>query len=287
MAHTNEERMIEVGPHRVAYRRTGTGPDLLWLHGWPLHGGTWRNITPHLEADYTCHVIDLPGTGNTRSAPGTRLAVDLNLGTVLGVIDALGLKRYGLIGNNSGGMLAREIAAKRVEQVSALVITGSEIPGHASGEIKRLKLLSRLPGIGPVLSVMLRNRWLRRSRLGLSTCFMDMRASDGDFAETMLEPFRHRQVRDGQLELLRNFDTSHVDVLFDVHPLITAPTLMVWGGRDPFFPVRKAQAMAEQFGGAVRFEVIPDAKLLVHEEHPARFAELTKDFLAEVQPVAP
>lgn len=39
--------------------------------------------------------------------------------------------------------------------------------------------------------------------------------------------------------------------------------------------------MAEQFGGEVTFEVIPNAKLLVHEEHPERFAELTRSFLLD------
>jgi len=236
---------------------------------------------PKLSTDFTCHVIDLPGTGDTETTPGTRLAIDLNTAVVLQVIDVLGVDRYAVVGNDSGGLIAREIAAERPEQVSAVVITGSEIPGHASTQIKRLKRLVRLPGVVSVTSFVLRNRWLRRSPLGLSDCFADMTASDGDFAAAMLEPFRDRRTMDRQLELLRTFDLHHVDGLFDVHPKITAPTLMVWGESDPYFPVAKAREMAPQFGGEVTFEVIPEAKLLVHEEHPARFAELTRSFLKQ------
>lgn len=272
--------MIDVGDHQVAHRKLGSGPDLLFLHGWPLHGGTWRNIVPRLAADYTCHVIDLPGTGDTRSAPGSRLALDANLDTVLAVIDQLRLEQYGLIGNDSGGLLAREIAAERVSQVNALVVTGSEIPGHVPAQIVRLKQLVRLPGITPLVSFTLRNRWLRRGPVGLGDCFADMKASDGDFAEAMLDPLADLKAMDDQLELLRTFDPGHVDVLFDLHPIITAPTLMIWGESDPYFPVKKARAMAEQFGGSVQLEVIPNAKLLVHEEHPEKFATLTAEFLA-------
>jgi len=279
--------MIEVDGHRIAHRQVGTGPDVLFIHGWPLHGGTWRNIVPHLAEEFTCHVIDLPGTGDTTSTPGTRLALELNTDVVLQVIDALALERYAVVGNDSGGMVARGVAAARPEQVEAVVIAGSEIPGHVPRQIERLKILMRLPGIVAMTSLTLRNRWLRRSPLGLVDCFSDMAASDGDFAEIMLEPLRDRRTMDRQLELLRTFEPSQVDVMFDVHHKITAPTLMIWGDGDPYFPVAKAREMAPQFGGAVVFKVVDDAKLFVHEEHPARFAELTGSFLADTNTGAP
>lgn len=278
---TSPMRMIDVDGHRIAHRQTGSGPDVLFLHGWPLHGGTWRNIVPELAADFTCHVIDLPGTGDTVSTPGTRLALDLNERVVLQVIGALGLDRFAVVGNDSGGIIAREVAATRPDQVSAVVIAGSEIPGHIPKQIVKLKKLIALPGSVPITSFTLRNRWLRRSKFGLVDCFADMAASDGDFATAMLDPFRDRQVMDRQLELLRTYDPSSVDELFDVHPKVTAPTLMIWGDSDPYFPVTKAREMAKQFGGDVTFEVIADAKLFVHEEHPARFAELTRSFLSQ------
>ena len=59
------------------------------------------------------------------------------------------------------------------------------------------------------------------------------------------------------------------------------PTLLVWGEEDPFFQVEKARAMANEFGGPTEFVTIADCKLLVHEEYPERFAELTTAFLAQ------
>ena len=56
---------------------------------------------------------------------------------------------------------------------------------------------------------------------------------------------------------------------------------LIWGEDDPFFPVDSARAMTSQLAGPTQFEVVPNAKLLVHEEHPQRFAELSRQFLGE------
>ena len=37
--------------------------------------------------------------------------------------------------------------------------------------------------------------------------------------------------------------------------------------------------MVDSFGGPVSFEVIAKARLLAYEEHPERFAALTRSFL--------
>ena len=46
-----------------AYRRVGVGPDVLFVHGWPVSGATFRTLLPHLVDHVTCHVVDLPGAG--------------------------------------------------------------------------------------------------------------------------------------------------------------------------------------------------------------------------------
>ena len=42
-------RHIDVVEGRVAYRRVGTGPDVLFVHGWPVSGATFRYLLPYLS----------------------------------------------------------------------------------------------------------------------------------------------------------------------------------------------------------------------------------------------
>lgn len=41
----------------------GSGPELVLLHGWGLHGGIWEGIKHYLAQHFTLHIVDLPGYG--------------------------------------------------------------------------------------------------------------------------------------------------------------------------------------------------------------------------------
>ena len=44
---------------------SGSGPDLVLLHGWAMHGGIFAPLTPLLAAHFRVHVVDLPGHGRS------------------------------------------------------------------------------------------------------------------------------------------------------------------------------------------------------------------------------
>jgi pimeloyl-[acyl-carrier protein] methyl ester esterase len=41
----------------------GSGPPLVMLHGWAMHGGIFEPLIARLETNFTLHVVDLPGHG--------------------------------------------------------------------------------------------------------------------------------------------------------------------------------------------------------------------------------
>jgi pimeloyl-ACP methyl ester carboxylesterase len=60
------DRMIDLGHSQLPYWRIGHGPDVVFVHGWPLHAGTWRAVVAELAPDHCCHLIDLPGAGQSQ-----------------------------------------------------------------------------------------------------------------------------------------------------------------------------------------------------------------------------
>jgi pimeloyl-ACP methyl ester carboxylesterase len=64
---------------------------------------------------------------------------------------------------------------------------------------------------------------------------------------------------------------KHVADLRGVHRRLDVPVQLVWGDKDPFFPVARAKAMVAEFPDA-RIEVIEGAGLFSHEERPADVA---------------
>ncbi|HET9157488.1 MAG TPA: alpha/beta hydrolase, partial [Myxococcaceae bacterium] len=250
---SSPDSFLELPSGRVATWRFGSGPDLIAIHGWPLHAATWRTVLPRLSQHYTVHLLDLPGSGLT-DWPG---AVDLEIcaQVVRELVDRLGTRRYGLLAHDSGGAIAR-LAGAGDERLAALVLGNTEIPGHHPPLLLAYVVAARLGLAGVLLKTILGGP-LRTTNLGVGSLFTDPAYAGGEFGELFLGPLADRRVRESQLRMLRSVDFDLVDALAEVHRRIHAPTLCIWGPDDPFFPVAKARAMLPQFAGTAELVEIP------------------------------
>ena len=272
---------IDVGAASLAYRRSGTGPDVVFIHGWPLHGETWRAIVPRLASRFTCHVIDLPGTGTSVWSESTPITLRAHAAAVVRAVEALGLSTVGFVAHDSGAAIARLAAAELGARCFGLVLGNTEIPGYRPPALVAFVKLARIPGGWKLLPWLLRSRSLRRSGLGFGGCFHDRRLIGGEFTELFVEPLlRSPHAAEGQLALVRQFDWRVIDELAATHARITAPVSLIWGVDDPWFPLARARGMVEQFPGGAELVEMPDGKLFIHEERPAEWAEHAGRFLA-------
>ena len=274
-------QFLDIGTAQVAHYAIGPddAPPLLFVHGWPLHAATWRKVVPFFAADFRCHLIDLPGTGQTHSDNGATVSIDGHTETLRRVVKALGLTRYALVAHDSGGAFCRYLAEGN-DDVTALVLANTEIPNWHPPLIPLLMKLCRLPGALWAYTRELKIDSVKKSKLGFGGCFVDTALIDGAFDELFVQPMiDDASVRKGQARLLRDFDLDQLDGLDKVHARITANTLLLWGDRDRFFPLDQARALPSQFGGACSLEVIEGTRLLPHEEKPAEFAERALTFL--------
>lgn len=60
---------VEVGGQRIAYQRSGEGPPLVLLHGWPLNWREWRRQVDALSDEFTVVAWDAPGAGRSSDPP--------------------------------------------------------------------------------------------------------------------------------------------------------------------------------------------------------------------------
>ena len=277
--------LVDAGESSLAHRVVGQGPDVVLVHGWPLHSMTWRHVVSVLAKHFCCHVFDMPGAGDTKVTAATRFRVDTHAQALRRAIDAVGIERLALVGHDSGSAIARYVAAALGERVWANVVSGSEIPKHHPLLLKVLLTLGMLPGGAAAMRTTLASPTLRRSIFGWGACFHDVSRAEGEFHQLFGEPLvsDERAFR-GQMGLAAEFDWALVDGLEGAHARITGPTLLLWGDRDPYFPAAKARAMGSQFAGGAKFVSYPDARLFVHEEHPERFAAEVASFLTPLAP---
>lgn len=269
-----------IGPTRYAWRKFGSGPALVLIHGFPLSGFTWRKLLPELSQKFTCYVPDTPGLGETEWTGQADFTWHGQARGFKALIDHWGLPRYHLLAHDSGGTFARCLALADTERVSRLALINTEMPGHRPPWIQLYQALMFVPGSLAGFGLLLRSRMFLRSGMGFGGCFTDLALIDGDFHEQVVAPLLREPRRMEGLRLnLRELKWDVVDSFAQDHARLAMPVQLIWGVDDPTFPLASARAMLRQLPKASLTE-IPGAKLLPHEEKPAQVARAVLKFLA-------
>lgn len=264
-------RYLSVNGGELAYRRVGTGPDVLFFHGWPVSSATYRHLVPLLSSQVTCHFIDFLGAGQSRFRRSSEISMVAHIDSARSAPALLGLQEFSVVGHDSGGLIARHAFADH-PGLRSMVLLNTEQPHGIAWPFRQLLLLGKLPGIGHLLAWALNQRRLRRTGPLLGGCFADLDLLDGEFEEFFLTPLREDSERRWAAGRgAATFDTSLVKELIDVHERIRVPVQLIWGDGDPFFPLHWAESMVGTFENA-RLHVVSGAKLFCHEERPEEVA---------------
>jgi pimeloyl-ACP methyl ester carboxylesterase len=93
----------------LAHDRTGSGEPLLLLHGIGSRRQVWAPVVPALAAEHEVIAVDLPGFGASAPLAGTTDIVAL-VDAVEAFAGELGLDRWHVAGNSTGGGVALELA---------------------------------------------------------------------------------------------------------------------------------------------------------------------------------
>ncbi|MGW4566522.1 alpha/beta fold hydrolase [Streptomyces sp. NPDC004561] len=105
----------------------GEGPPLLLIHGWPETWYAWRLVMPALAKHFTVVAVDQRGIGLTdkpRTGYDTRtLARDM-----VALMDALGHRRFAVVGHDTGMPIAYALAADHRDRVARLAVAEAFLP---------------------------------------------------------------------------------------------------------------------------------------------------------------
>jgi pimeloyl-ACP methyl ester carboxylesterase len=123
---TFTSRYVDTGQLRLHAVIGGEGPPLLLVHGWPETWYAWRLLMPALARDFEVIAVDQRGIGlSDKPASGYdtgTLADDL-----VALMDALGHRRFALVGHDTGFAISYALAADHPDRVDRVAL--AEIPG--------------------------------------------------------------------------------------------------------------------------------------------------------------
>jgi pimeloyl-ACP methyl ester carboxylesterase len=139
-------RVIESGPARE--------DAVLLAHGWGGSVYTFAELLPALSvAGYRVVSFDLPGHGlSDKPVDETRYTTRMFSDALLAVADAVGARRFALVGHSMGGSLGLDLATRGERRLTSLVLINSvgiaRVPMIAVTKLLSPKLVDRwLPAI--------------------------------------------------------------------------------------------------------------------------------------------
>jgi pimeloyl-ACP methyl ester carboxylesterase len=201
--------LFEVNGIQLHYEIHGDGEPLLWLHGFMGCGSDWRYVFAEPPASHRLIAPDLRGHGASTHSSGSyshrQCAQD-----ILALLDHLGLSKVKAIGISGGGIVLLHMAIAAPSRVSAMVIVSA-------------------PPYFPAQARVFQKQF-----------------SEASLSDAELTRMRERHKQPGQLQRLfaiaRAFADSYDDVNFTPPLLSTidAECLIVFGDRDPLYPVALA-----------------------------------------------
>jgi 2-hydroxy-6-oxonona-2,4-dienedioate hydrolase len=259
-------RAVQAGPE--------DGEHIVFLHGTSGHLEAFvRNLPAHAR-QYRCHAIDMLGHGYT-GKPDYPYDIPRYVEHLLGYLDAVGAQRAHLVGESLGGWVAAWTASEHPERVASLQLLcmgGTKVNPEV---MERLKKSTTAAALGS-------DRDLTRQRLRL--LWADWDEEFGEELTDVRYAIYHRpefQKNLHNLLSLQEFEARERNLLRpDRMAQITAPTLVVWGNKNPFGQVPEATAIAGAIRGA-RLEVFTECGHWPQHEQAGRYNELSLAFLAK------
>ena len=265
---------MKITAQALRVRQSGSGPPLLFVHGFLGGSFCWRLNTPAFVPHFTVITVDLPGHGPADAPLDCECSMRAHSQRLVQWIGEQNFDHLDVIASSWGGAIAM-LAASQSRIVRSLVLAAPVNPWSAFGH-ERIHFFSSAFG-GFLLRCGLPFSG-RIHRIGVERMYGDVsRMPPGSvegYRESLLQKGRAHNI----LSALRNWDKD-VEVLRRAIPQVQARTLLIWGSRDGAVdprscaPLQKALPHCES-------AIIPGAGHLPFEETPEEFNRLALEFLS-------
>ncbi len=266
---------------RLAYATAGKGPPIVKASNWLSHleydwrSPVWRPFLEQLARRRTVIRYDERGCGLSDWSVGD-LSFETWVRDLEAVADAVGLKRFPLLGISQGGPIAIAYAVRHPDRVSHLVLYGA----YARGMLKRDPTPLQVEEAATLISLV-RVGWGRENP-AFRQVFTSMFIPDGTPAQ--LRWFNDLQrVSTSPENAARLIAEFHQIDVRDLATKVSVPTLVLHARSDARIPYEEGRLLATLIPGA-RFVTLESRNHLLLEGEPAlrQFMEEVDDFFDTV-----
>jgi pimeloyl-ACP methyl ester carboxylesterase len=247
------KRLALAGVERQIFvMRTGSGPDLTMLHGFPSSSHDWAKVTPALAERHTVLAPDFLGFGASDKPRDHTYSLVEQADLIEGSWDQAGVDSTAIAAHDYGVSIAQELLARRaegalrVDLTSVTFLNGGIYPGLHHPEPTQLALLD--PEHGPAISAAI-------DEALFSAALAPTFAPGFDAAEDTAAIWGSTSRDEGQriMHLLIHYMTDrerHSERWTGALERTDVPLAFVWGMLDPVSGAHMAERIRERLPAA-------------------------------------
>jgi pimeloyl-ACP methyl ester carboxylesterase len=247
------------------------GEPVLFLHGFPETRHMWRHQIEALgERGFRAVAPDQRGySSGARPSEQSAYATELLVADALGLMDALGHRRFHLVGHDWGGQLSWLIAAHHPARLITLSVLSRPHPAAFARAMKEDNEQFNRSGHHRAFretDAVTRMRAAKLKPLREALLRQGVPAADTDVYMTQL-------MEEGAIEGAMNWYRAS-GIAASETPRIAIATLYAWGTQDATVGRRAAELTREYVTGPYRFVEIEGAGHFVVDQEPERINAL-------------
>jgi len=262
-------RFVDTPHGRIAYVERGRGPVVLFVHGALLNGYQWRHQLSGLSDLRRVIALDVLGMGHTEVRPGQPLGLPDQAAMFRAFLDALDIAEVDLVGNDSGGGAAQVFAARNPGRVRTLALTNCEVDDFDDANEAFLKFRNGLASGGLVKALQAAPGRPEVGRKAFAAAYQRPDELSDDAIRTYVAPLVASpaciDLVLGYFAALTKRDLIAIRAELMAVP---APTLVLWGNADGFFPMAMAHWLRDHLARVTEVVELDGARVFWPEEHP-------------------
>jgi pimeloyl-ACP methyl ester carboxylesterase len=222
----------------ISYKRSGSGPPLILVHGTTASHKRWESITPRFEPFFTVIAMDRRGRGESGDGPDYNLQREAE--DIAALADALE-EPSAVFGHSYGGLCSLE-AALLTDNISKLILYEAPLPSdeplYPPGVPERMQEEIERGELEAALEIMIREV---------------VKMPDEEFEMYRKLPMWQERIqiaptipREMEIELSYTFDPDRLSE-------VTIPVMLLTGGDSPPFFQKTTQML---------HDVLPDSRIV-------------------------
>jgi 3-oxoadipate enol-lactonase len=247
----------------------GDKPPVVFLHGFLFDSTMFDGVIAELKTDYRCIAVDTRSFGQTEW-DGEAFTLYDTAADVVGLLEALEIKKAVFVGMSQGGYGIARIALKYPEYVTALVFVST----HLKVDTEEVKGLYRS----------MRDTWVENGPAPLIGTFLDLFIGEESKFPELRKTWRTKweQIDGNQITHSMNHLIDRDELSEEQVNAMSMPSMVIHGDDDRGIPLGMGKGLFEELPNSTTMFVVPGAQHGAILTHPEAVAEPLKAFLGEV-----